>query len=519
MKKASKPTYQIIIVEKEAPLFQVVTDSLEQENSDFNVQIKRLSDIDKLIDLLQLHHKQGAVPAVVILNLTASDYKKLKPYENIRSLYPDIKLVCRTSKYDATSAVKAINQQLLDLYLDRKESRESFTDQVQQLLSAFHEKKSSDEKRISQQLLSEKLANENKKLSNMLTASEIISEFSSQINQLSQLDLDEVLDLIISRIPSLFKAEAISIFLYDEENEKYHLVRDNHIGISLDYHYGDLKNSPMQEALTTGIPVIVRNIKQSHLKFYNVKELGQSCIVIPFIGNSQKTNSWEETVSLDLKLTKITGVLNIAKINLDIGNEDVEPLTYKAALVQKVLSTNISRTQLYNIYRKANEHRITDELTGLYNERMFNNLLKMEFERGKRFRNNFSVVFAQMDGYPEITGKYGKEIGNKLLKELSTFLRNNIRRSDLLAYRETSDFMIILPSTNSEQALLLLENFKAMLNNIRFTKHEIFVKMYYGVTISRFPKVESVETIYNRCQAALAEANKKGAGSIAVKPD
>ena len=109
--------------------------------------------------------------------------------------------------------------------------------------------------------------------------------------------------------------------------------------------------------------------------------------------------------------------------------------------------------QLSILYeRQAN----TDELTGLYNRRYFNNFLKLAIltlgDTGK-----LHVAMFDIDDFKYVNDKYGHPFGDIVLKQFAIIL-DEFNRAGITACRYGGEeFLLLIPKKNKEEALTLVE--------------------------------------------------------------
>jgi len=111
-------------------------------------------------------------------------------------------------------------------------------------------------------------------------------------------------------------------------------------------------------------------------------------------------------------------------------------------------------SRLYNIlkmfYYKKNAERfaLEDSLTGLYNRRYFDIVLKEEVLKAYRTNSNISLILIDIDSFKLYNDKFGHDIGDEILSLLGAFLRANIRKGIDKAFRIGGDeFAIIVPDS------------------------------------------------------------------------
>jgi two-component system, cell cycle response regulator len=99
----------------------------------------------------------------------------------------------------------------------------------------------------------------------------------------------------------------------------------------------------------------------------------------------------------------------------------------------------------------------TDPLLETYNRRHLMVELPRELERARRYGRALSVMVADLDHFKHVNDVYGHHIGDAVLVEFSRVARSCIRRSDWIARSGGEEFVIVLPETPLENALLTAE--------------------------------------------------------------
>ena len=99
----------------------------------------------------------------------------------------------------------------------------------------------------------------------------------------------------------------------------------------------------------------------------------------------------------------------------------------------------------------------TDSLTGLYNQRMFNEVLQREHAAAERNRTEYSLLMIDMDKLKEINDAHGHDAGNSAITLVAQCLQRSIRTTDHAARFGGDEFAVLLPGASAEVAEAVLK--------------------------------------------------------------
>jgi two-component system, cell cycle response regulator len=104
---------------------------------------------------------------------------------------------------------------------------------------------------------------------------------------------------------------------------------------------------------------------------------------------------------------------------------------------------------------------ITDELTGLYNQRHFYNKLRDEIDRANRQNRDLSLIILDLDNFKVYNDKHGHLAGDNILSKSGKIIQSNIRDNVDTAFRYGGDeFAVILVEADEEIVRNISERIK-----------------------------------------------------------
>jgi diguanylate cyclase (GGDEF)-like protein len=121
---------------------------------------------------------------------------------------------------------------------------------------------------------------------------------------------------------------------------------------------------------------------------------------------------------------------------------------------------------------RIQELTITDDCTGLYNARHLYKTLEAEVYRSARFGYEFSVIFIDLDHFKQVNDTHGHLVGSKLLNEIGYAIKSNLRLIDSAFRYGGDEFVVLLPQTGKEAALLVGKRLRDTFRNSSYLAAE-----------------------------------------------
>ena len=112
-------------------------------------------------------------------------------------------------------------------------------------------------------------------------------------------------------------------------------------------------------------------------------------------------------------------------------------------------------------YARVEEMARTDALTGLANRRAATERLEQEVLRSERTKRPVGLVLIDADDFKKVNDTRGHDCGDALLVALASLLRSSLRQIDLAARWGGEEFLVVLPETGQEGAVVIAEKLRA----------------------------------------------------------
>lgn len=110
--------------------------------------------------------------------------------------------------------------------------------------------------------------------------------------------------------------------------------------------------------------------------------------------------------------------------------------------------------------RDARAQAMTDVLTAIWNRRYFADRYPAELQRARRYRRSLAVLMIDLDTFKAYNDTYGHLAGDQALQVVAQVLKNNLRASDILCRYGGEEFVLLLPESDLDHALLAAEKLR-----------------------------------------------------------
>jgi diguanylate cyclase (GGDEF)-like protein len=157
----------------------------------------------------------------------------------------------------------------------------------------------------------------------------------------------------------------------------------------------------------------------------------------------------------------------------------------------------------------------TDSLTGLPNKRAVADTLKRMLAQASRTLTPLTLLTLDLDHFKDINDQYGHPVGDQALANVGAALRSAIRDSDFAGRNGGEEFVVMLPGTDIDGALLTAEKIRGAIAEI--TIPGIDVSLTASVGLATYPEhALSSERLERLADAALYIAKRSGRDRVEV---
>lgn len=152
-----------------------------------------------------------------------------------------------------------------------------------------------------------------------------------------------------------------------------------------------------------------------------------------------------------------------------------------------------------------------DALTGTLNRRAILGFCADEHERSMRYGQSFSLMMIDLDHFKAVNDTHGHQHGDQVLVHFAGCTRAALRRADRSGRYGGEEFLVLLPNTDTDAALIVAERIRTALT----TGHALDCAASIGVTHWCGPK-DTLDAMLGRADAALYQAKAEGRNRICV---
>jgi diguanylate cyclase (GGDEF)-like protein len=315
----------------------------------------------------------------------------------------------------------------------------------------------------------------------------------------ARLDLRATLDSVSQSFRHVTTSDSVAVYLWDAKGKRLTNAALSYNEAIFPADYGELvREQPL--ALGQGITGWVAEHREAVL-IDDVKADGRA--------TSLRGVSLDDKSAIVIPLLvedRLVGVVRALKMGTKAYTPDhfrfAQTLSLQAALA-------IAAAEAHEEIRRLS---VIDELTGAYNMRHVMQRLREEMEQANRRHDSVSLLVIDGDAMKMVNDRYGHAEGNRVLIEITSAMRSALRVSDVLGRFGGDEFIVVLPGTNSKDALTTAERLRRAVetHDYRSSWGEP-IKTTVSVGVATFPEnANNSEDLFRAADRALYSAKQDG---------
>ncbi len=231
----------------------------------------------------------------------------------------------------------------------------------------------------------------------------------------------------------------------------------------------------------------------------------------PFKENTHRFIFPDHSIQLDsiASLPLIRQDILIGSLNLGSANKErfksrdaTHFLERLAAIVAICLENTTNHERLKRV-------GLTDPLTGINNRRFFDQRFDEEISRSKRTSAPLTCLLLDIDYFKKINDAYGHPTGDRVLVDIASIIKSQLRDTDVLARYGGEEFSVLLTNTTKTDALDIAERIRVSVAENNFARPDnenLSVTLSIGMT-------DLLETAYHNanhiiCHRLIEQADQ-----------
>jgi diguanylate cyclase (GGDEF)-like protein len=283
--------------------------------------------------------------------------------------------------------------------------------------------------------------------------------------------------------------------------------------VPIQHHHG-IEGLPETSGSDIRVRASLLHLSSLYIELFNRENMTEALGHITHFINAYGFNGVLDAADIGKDLIKQTkDISSIFDIQFSNENE-LENLLERAK--QELLNISMQmvgdmigkNSELESLRQQVNK----DAMTQCHNYKAFCEALNQEISRAARYKNDLSLVMADIDFFKSINDGYGHPAGDQVLKAAARVLQTGLRDCDFVARYGGEEFAVILPETKLADALQVAERLRTKIKALEIAcdGQTIRITMSFGVAGFRHAPQMSFNDLVKSADAALYCAKKKG---------
>ena len=217
-----------------------------------------------------------------------------------------------------------------------------------------------------------------------------------------------------------------------------------------------------------------------------------------------------ESKSLLLNTPKIGGIVGLG-LQSELSRDAIF-----AIVIDSILTTLLNLVGSIKAIHKYTEnleyYATRDPLTGLFNQRVFRDLMEYEIKRAHRHDYHFGLLVIDCDNFKTLNDKYGHSFGDEFLQRFADMLEVCKRDEDILSRYGGDEFTLILPESGRHESHMVAHKILDAVNGFTVTAPDgTPIGITVSIGLACYPEHAQEGTdLFNIADAMMYRAKNEG---------
>ncbi|MCL1067828.1 sensor domain-containing diguanylate cyclase [Shewanella olleyana] len=259
-----------------------------------------------------------------------------------------------------------------------------------------------------------------------------------------------------------------------------------------------------------------------------------TCFVMLFIAMGVKALQAQKPFAVIFILSSVTAAVCITISTLAVAGVLVPyndytfkaievGMAFEAILLASILARQFRMAQIDKLI--AEKYACTDPLTELNNRRGFKEFTESKWQEIVEAQHNVSIALIDIDYFKQVNDTHGHNIGDEVLKLVAKAIADSCRDGDIAARWGGEEFIVLLPNTSRDGAIMQAEHIREAIESISFDtlNGELTLTASIGVAGTVAGKFElssihqgTLEALIKNADRALYIAKQDGKNQVRI---
>lgn len=235
---------------------------------------------------------------------------------------------------------------------------------------------------------------------------------------------------------------------------------------------------------------------------------------------SGKIETYAKELSQTDDLIKINELVNHLMRDTSVMQTDI--MRSRDDLLNQQRAANDAQARLQKLQeelQQLSEVVRIDQLTGVLNRRGMDEAFATEIARFQRNGESLSVALLDIDNFKMLNDQHGHAAGDSALKHLAGVIKRAVRPTDIVTRMGGEEFVVILPNTNLDEAVVTMTRLQRSLTKEYFLGNNQKLLITFSAGVALFQTEDDVNSILLRADQAMYLAKKSGKNRVMTEID